>query len=148
MIMMLCESDDCRSDDDDEKYTKEELDKAHTKLEKVHSSLLEQGKKEEDKKEQVNVSCDVGLTCDILDESCDASLMVKNETLKKEVNKLTRALGNAYGGNISLLKCLGSQRFSLNKEGLSYIPKKDKATFVTLKASFVKGNDQFCNRYK
>ena len=91
---------------------------------------------EEAKKEQVIVSCDVGLTCDILDESfykpivvaptnpscssttsisplsdgftCDASLIVENETLKKEVNELTRALGNAYGGDARLLKCLGS----------------------------------------
>ena len=66
---------------------------------------------------------DVGLTCDIIDESfyksiiialtnpsCstststlsssdgftyDASLMVENETLKKEVNELTHALGKA-----------------------------------------------------
>ena len=65
------------------------------------------------------VSCDVGLTCDIIDESfykpivvaptnpsgstttstsplsdgftCDALLMVENETLKKEVNELTHA---------------------------------------------------------
>ena len=56
--------------------------------------------------------------------TCDASLMVKNETLKKEVNKPTRALGNAYGGEAHLLKCLGSQRFSLNKEGLGYTPRK------------------------
>ena len=46
----------------------EELDKAHTKLEKAHSSLLDQVKMEEAKKEQVIMSCDVGLTCDILDE--------------------------------------------------------------------------------
>ena len=89
----------------------DKLGKAHSKLEKAHSSLLEQGKNE------IIVSCDVGLTCDILDESfykpivvapanpsCsssstststspmsdgftyDASLMVENETLKKEVN--------------------------------------------------------------
>ena len=68
---------------------------------------------------------------------------MENETLKKEVNELTRALGNAYG-----LKCLGSQRFSLNKEGLGYTPKKGKAAFVTPKASFVKGNGWFCNRCK
>ena len=95
---------------------------------------------EEAKKEQVIVTCDVGLTCDLIDESfyepiivaptntsCsttittqpmnDTSLMVENENLKKEVNELTRALGNAYGGDARLLKCLGSQRFSLNKEG-------------------------------
>ena len=96
----------------------EKLGKAHSKLEKAHSSLIEQVKKE-----QVIVTCDVGLTCDLIDESifvaptntscsnttstsplsdgltCDASLMVENETLKKEVNELTRALGNAYGGD-------------------------------------------------
>ena len=95
------------------------------------------------------VSCDVGLTCDIPDESfykpivvaptnpsCstttstsplsdgftyDASLMMENETLK-EVNELTRTLGNAYGGDACLLKCLGSQRFSLNKRGIRLYP--------------------------
>ena len=93
------------------------LGMAHSKLEKAHSSLIEQVKKEEAKKEQVIVSYDVGLTCDIIDESfynpiivdptnpscstttstsplsdgftCDALLMVENETLKKEVNELT-----------------------------------------------------------
>ena len=122
------------------------------------------------------VICDVGLTCDVIDESfyksivvaptnpsystttstsplsdgftCDASLMMENETLKKEVNELTCALGNAYGGDAHLLKCLDSQRFSLNKKGLGYTPKKGKAAFVTPKASFVKGNGRFCNRCK
>jgi hypothetical protein len=59
--------------------------------------------------------------------------MVENETLKKEVNELTHALGNAYGCEARLLKCLGSQRFSLNKEGLGYTPKKGKVTFVSTK---------------
>ena len=91
----------------------------------THSSLLD----EQNVKEHV-VTCDVGLTCDIIDESfykpiivapanpscstptssssssdgfsCDASLMVENETLK-EVNELTRALGKAYGGEDRLL---------------------------------------------
>ena len=121
------------------------------------------------------VSCDVGLTCDLIYESfykpivvaptnsscstttstsplsdclaCDVSLMVENETLK-EVNELTHALGNAYGGYARLLKCLGSQRFSLNKDGLGYIPKKGKVAFVTPKVSFVKGNGRFCNKCK
>jgi hypothetical protein len=74
--------------------------------------------------------------------------MVENKTLKKEVNELTRALGNAYGGEARLLKCFGRQRFSLNKEGLSYTPNKGKAAFATHKAIFVKGNGQFCNRWK
>jgi hypothetical protein len=126
--------------------------------------------------EQVIVTCDVRLTCDLINESsyspivtvptnpygststytsstsdgftCDASLMVENETLKEEVNELTRALGNAYGGDTCLLKYLGSQRFSLNKEGLGYTPKKGKAAFATHKVSFVKNNGWFCNRCK
>jgi hypothetical protein len=97
----------------------EELGNAHTKLEKAHSSLLEQAKK-------VIVTCNVGSTCDLINESffesivvvstnpsgstststsstsdgftCDGSLMVENETLKKEVNELTHALDKAYGG--------------------------------------------------
>ena len=80
--------------------------------------------------------------------TCENSLKVENETLKKEVNELTHALGNAYGGEAHLLKCLGSQRFSLNKEGLGYTPKKGKAAFVTPKASFMKGNGRFYNRCK
>ena len=58
------------------------------------------------------------------------------------------ALGNTYGGDARLLKCLGSQRFSLNKKGLGYTPKKGKAAFVTPKVNFMKGNGRFCNRCK
>jgi exonuclease VII small subunit len=83
----------------------EKLDKTHKKLENAHSSLInEQNEKE-------HVTCDKGLTCDIIDESFyklivvastnpsgstftstssssdgftyDASLMVENKTLKK-----------------------------------------------------------------
>ena len=97
----------------------ERLSKAHKNLKKAHSSLLD----EQDKKKHVQ-TCNVGLTCDIIDESlsmpiivpptnpscstststssssdgstCDASLMVENENLKKEVNKLTHTLAKAY----------------------------------------------------
>jgi hypothetical protein len=74
--------------------------------------------------------------------------MVENETLQREVDELTHALGKAYGGEACLLKYFGSQRFSLNKEGLCYTPKKGKATFTTHKPSFVKSNGWFCNRCK
>jgi hypothetical protein len=140
----------------------EELGLAHTKLEKTHSSLLEQVKKE------AIVTCDKGSTCDLINESffepivvastnsscstftstssssdgftCDASLKVENETLKKEFNELTHALGKAYGGEDRLLMCLGSQRASLNKEVLGYTPKKGKDAFAPHKTSFVKNN--------
>jgi hypothetical protein len=40
----------------------EKLEKAHTKLEKAHSTLLNQDK-------EIVVTCDVGSTCDLLNES-------------------------------------------------------------------------------
>jgi hypothetical protein len=50
--------------------------------------------------------------------------MVENGTLKKEINELTRALSNAYGGEKRLLMYLDSQRASLYKEELGYNPKE------------------------
>ena len=130
---------------------------------------------EQNKRKHVD-TCDVGLTCDIIDESlsmpiivaptnpscstststssssdgltCDASLMVENENLKKEVNKLTHTLAKAYGGEDRLLMCLGSQRASLYKEGLGYTPKKGKASFAPHKTSFMKNNGRFCTSCK
>jgi hypothetical protein len=81
------------------------------------------------------------------DFTCNISLMIENKTLK-EVNKLTRSLGKAYGSEDCLLMCLGSQRASLYKEGLGYTPKKGKAAFVPHKTSFVKNNGRFCTSCK
>jgi hypothetical protein len=103
----------------------EKLGKAHKKLEKSHSSLLNE------QNEKHVVIYDKGLTYDIIDESfyepiivastnlscstftstssssddftCDASLMVENETLKKEVKELNHTLDKAYGGEDRLL---------------------------------------------
>jgi hypothetical protein len=119
----------------------EDLEVAHTRLKEAHSTLLELIKEKdlklekvmkEAKEEQVIITCDVGLICNIIDDSLfvdptnascsssssattnsisttsDSSLVVENETLKREVDDLTHALGNAYGGNAHLLKCLGS----------------------------------------
>ena len=149
----------------------EKLGKAHKKLKKAHSSLLD----EQNKKKHVK-TCNIGLTCDIIDESlsmpiivpptkpsystststssssdgltCDTSLVVENENLKKEVTKLTHTLAKAYGGEDRLLMCLGSQKASLYKEGLGYTPKKDNAAFAPHKTSFVKNNGRFCTSCK
>ena len=47
-----------------------------------------------------------------------------------------------------MLKYLGSQRFSLNKEGLGYTPKKGKVAVAPHKTSFMKNNDRFCTSCK
>jgi hypothetical protein len=149
----------------------EKLGKVHKKLEKAHSSLLN----EQNKKKHV-VTCDKGLTYDIIDESfykpiivastnpscstststssssdgftCDASLMVENETLKKEVKELNHTLAKAYDGKDRLLICLGSQRASLYKKRLDYIPKKGKTVFANHKTSFVRNNGRYCKSCK
>jgi uncharacterized protein YaiI (UPF0178 family) len=114
----------------------EDLEIAHTRFKEAHSTLLELVKekdimleklKKKAMEEKVIMTCDIGLTCDLIDDSIivestnpscstftststtsDASLVVENENLKKEVNELTRALGNTYGEDARLLKCLGS----------------------------------------
>jgi hypothetical protein len=74
--------------------------------------------------------------------------MVENETLKKEVKELNHTLAKAHSGEDRLLMCLGSQRASLYKEGLGYIPKKGKATFANHKTSFVRNNGRYCKNCK
>ena len=106
---------------------------------------------EQNEKKHVE-TCNVGLTCDLIDESlympiivaptnpscstststssssdgftCDASLMVENETLKKEVNEVTHTLAKAYGGEDHLLMCLGRQRLLSIKRDWAIPPKK------------------------
>jgi len=132
----------------------ENIGKAHTKLEKAHSLLLEENKEKVVVSCDVGTTCNLikespnssivvatnsscrssstttkSTSTSSVGVMCDASLKVENETLKIEVDELTHTLGKAYGGEARLLKCLGSQRFSLNKEGLGYTPKKGKMTF-------------------
>jgi hypothetical protein len=78
--------------------------------------------------------------------TCDSTLIVENETLKKEVNELTYALGKVYGGYTHLLKCLSSRRLSFNKESLGYVPKSGKKSFASHKSQFVRGNGTYCNK--
>ena len=54
----------------------EKLGKTHSKLEKSHSFLLEQAKKE------VIVTCDVGSTCELINESFYEPIIVTSHMLK------------------------------------------------------------------
>lgn len=60
----------------------------------------------------------------------DTSLTGENKTLKKEANELIHVLIKAYSGEAHLLKCLGSQRFYLNKEILVCSTKNGKVAFA------------------
>lgn len=63
--------------------------------------------------------------------------------MKKQVNEPTHALSKCYVGKAWLRQCLGSQRFSLNKEGLGCEPKEGKKTFSQHKPSFLKSNGKY-----
>jgi len=98
------------------------LSKAHTKLEKTHSLLLDENKEKVVVSCDVSTKCDLikeslnppivvatnsscryssitsnSTSTSTVGVTCDASLKVENETLKKEVNELTHTLGKAYG---------------------------------------------------
>jgi hypothetical protein len=78
-----------------------------------------------------------------LDES---QIIVENEVLVDRVNALTHDLEKAYGGKAKLDFILGSQRCSLNREGLGYVPKKGKNAFIKQKTLFVKKCDKVCRK--
>ena len=56
--------------------------------------------------------------------TCDASLMVENENLKKEVDKLTHTLAKAYGGEDRLLMYLVAKELLSTKRDWAIPPRK------------------------
>ena len=80
----------------------EKLGKAHSKLEKAHSSLIEQVK-EVAKKEQVIVSCDVGLTCDIIDESFYKPIVVAPTNTSCSTSTSTSPLSDDFTCDASVM---------------------------------------------
>ena len=72
----------------------EELGNTHTNLEKAHSSLIDQAKKEE-----VIVTCDVGLTCDILDESFYKPIIVAPTNHSCSTSTSTSPLSDGFTSN-------------------------------------------------
>ena len=74
---------------------------------------------------------------------------MENELLKKEVTCLTNDLRKCYGQMAKFNHCWGNKKFSMNKEGLEYIPKKGRAAFVQTRTTFVKASGvSFCENCK
>ena len=74
---------------------------------------------------------------------------MENELLKKEVTCLTNDLRKCYGQMAKFNHCWGNQKFSMNKEGLGYIPKKGRAAFVHTWTTFVKASGvSYCENCK
>ena len=59
--------------------------------------------------------------------SCDDSLLVvENKELKEQVSKLSKSLDRWVKGTKTLDKILDDTRWSHNKEGIGYFPKRGK----------------------
>jgi hypothetical protein len=148
----------------------EELKTSHNNLKESYEKLVE-AQNSHVVHEVVVVTKDVGITCDLLDSytsdsqptsficdkckislvnddiGCDESnIIIENEALVGRVNALTHDLEKAYGGKAKLDFILGSQRCSLNREGLGYLPKKGKNAFMKQKTMFVKECDKVCHK--
>ena len=145
---------------EDLKETHENLKETHEKVVETHKSCLEHENKS---KTSIGITCDIlnnvscassssmpssssnNISCTNDDFSCDVTLMVENdmlknenEMLKHEIESLSYDLSRCYDGKNNLKHLLGCQKFSLNKEGLGYAPKKGKKAFATQKTNFVK----------
>ena len=140
------------------KTSHENLKETHEKLEEAHNTLLNHERK---------ATLSIGVSCDLIDDkscgssstsslctkidnsSCNKSLIMENDLLKKEVTCLTNDLRKCYDSRAKFNHCWASQKFTLNKQGFGYIPKKGKKAFVQTKTTFVKSSGKpYCEKCK
>jgi FtsZ-binding cell division protein ZapB len=86
-----------------------------------------------------NFSCSTSIS------SCtsDASLILENESLKKEVDCLSKDLAKWFGSHAKFNHCWTSQKFTLNRNGIDYEPKKGKSAFIPKKTIFEKSQVKY-----
>jgi hypothetical protein len=86
-----------------------------------------------------NFSCSTSIS------SCtsDASLILENESLKKEVDCLSKDLAKWFGSRAKFNHCWTSQKFTLNRNGIDYEPKKGKSAFIPKETIFEKSQVKY-----
>ena len=96
------------------------------------------------------VSSTTNPSCSTSDmSSCDESLVLENEKLKKKVICLANDLSKCYDSRAKFNLCWPSQKFTLSRQGLGYILKKDKKAFYDTKTVFVtKDGRPYCEKCK
>jgi hypothetical protein len=127
------------------------LKEKHEELKEANNSLLAQ---------EVKGKMSMGVECNILnispcttnpsystctssciseDMSCD-SLLLENESLKKEIECLSKDLARYFGSHVRFNHVWTNQKFTLEKNGLGYLPKKGKEAFIPKEKIFVTSN--------
>jgi hypothetical protein len=121
------------------KTSHENLKETHEKLEETHNTLLAHENKA---KLSVGVSCDLigekccastftnpsGSSTDLFclsDESCDKSLLLENELLKKEVVCLINDLRKCYDKRAQFNHCWANKKFTINRQGFGYFQERE-----------------------
>jgi hypothetical protein len=148
---LMQELDELRASYESLKVDHKKLQKSHTKLKEAHSSLVEKCENMPTNVEK-SKTCNIGISCDIIDKSfhkpifvaptnpsysastssssssdgftCDSTLIVENENLKKEVKELNHTLAKTYGGEDRLLMCLGAKELLSTKRDWAITPRK------------------------
>jgi len=139
------------------KTSHENLKETHEKLKEAHNTLLDHKDKA---KLSMGASSETCKFCHISSSTnpscstsekyfCDESLILENEKLKKEVICLTNDLSKCYDSRAKFNHCWSSQKFTLNRQGLGYIPKKGKKAFYETKTVFIKKDGRpNCEKWK
>jgi len=139
------------------KTSHENLKETHEKLAEAHNTLLDHKDKAKLSMEASSETCksycvssSTNPSCGTSDmSSCDESLVLENKKLKKEVTYLTNDLSKCYDSRAKFNHYWSSQKFTLNRQGHGYIPKKGKKAFYATKTVFVKKDGRpYCEKCK
>jgi hypothetical protein len=71
------------------------------------------------------------------------SLLLENESLKKEIECLCKDLARYFGSHVWFNHIWTNKKFTLDKDALGYLPKKEKEAFIPKKSIFVNSNVSF-----
>jgi hypothetical protein len=127
------------------------LKETHEELKEAHNSLLAQ---------EVKGKMSMGVECNILNispcatntsyntstSSCISedmsfdSLLLENESLKKEIECLSKDLAWYFGSHVQFNHIWTNKKITLEKNGLGYLPKKGKEAFIPKEKFFVTSN--------
>ena len=117
------------------KTSHKNLKETHEKLEEAHNTLLNHERK---------TTLSIGVNCDLIDDkscgssstssfctkidnpSCNESLIMENDLLKKEITCLTNDLRKCYDSRAKFNHCWASQKFTLNKQGFDIFLRKGR----------------------
>jgi hypothetical protein len=68
------------------------------------------------------------------------SLLLENESLKKEIECFSKDLARYFGSHVRFNHTWTNQKFTLEKNGLGYLPKKGKEAIISKEKIFVTSN--------